>query len=165
MGCGLRPEPKYGASSDILRRLGRENRYAFFPIPNHLRIFAMRLAMARVYAASLGVSLSLSYTASRKKKVQEATERRLLHNDREQERAMASFLRGCGTPSPVMQRIVGREGPSGLPPKGAICKRGSASREGRWTTRLAACRAAHLGPPQTRGREGRELRPSSVSRT
>jgi len=141
--------------------LGRENRYAFFPIPNHLRIFAMRLAMARVYAASLGVSLSLSYTASRKKKVQEATERRLLHNDREQERAMASFLRGCGTPSPVMQRIVGREGPSGLPPKGAICKRGSASREGRWTTRLAACRAAHLGPPQDARTGGERIPPTA----
>ena len=30
----------------------RGSGYVFFPIPNHLRIFAMRLAIGRVYAVS-----------------------------------------------------------------------------------------------------------------
>src|SRR5437764_8792036 len=51
--------------------------------------------------------------------------------------------------------------PEVVPPKGAICERGSASREGRWTTRLAACRAAHLGPPQD-ARAGGEKTPPAV---
>ena len=72
---------------------------------------------------------------------------------------------GLRRPVPPYVHMLSAVRPEVVPSKGAICKRGSASREGRWTTRLAACRAAHLGPPQTRGREGRELRPSSVSRT
>lgn len=36
----------------FLARLERGSCYGFFPIPNHLRIFAIRLAIGRVYALS-----------------------------------------------------------------------------------------------------------------
>ena len=50
VGCGLWARTECRASSNILRRLGCENGYVFFPIPNHLRSFSMRFAMWRVYA-------------------------------------------------------------------------------------------------------------------
>ena len=52
VGCGLWAGTECRASSGILRRLGRQDGYVFFPIPNHLRSFAMRLAIGRVYAVT-----------------------------------------------------------------------------------------------------------------
>jgi hypothetical protein len=50
-----------GPAENILRRWGREIGYVFFPIPNHLRIFAIRPAIGRVYAVSPIVSPIPSY--------------------------------------------------------------------------------------------------------